>query len=282
MESKIFFVAHMCQGRLTPYIGDSHPTLSDRDPGYINPYYWVHDHPLSYRNNGSLDPSTHVYFMVVSWEIFYIENIEPLRSFIAICYSNSFKMQVSIFSLPLSVNTIPCHIYFKLIFGVRKILDPKIYEHPFLPVYHPRTKVYFYHFVPIKKRGPEGPKLRPMFNYDIRGLKIPKLLYIRMVYIRYSIRTWTNQDFYRHWWFCLAIIVSPFTLNGPKNLKHTRSRPVRVRVVNALTRGWGWKKLLQLGRVEQRKRTWRKPESFLFVCFSHAYKHVFLDESGVI
>ena len=57
MESKIFFVAHMCQGRLTPYIGDSHPTLSDRDPGYINPYYWVHDHPLSYRNNGSLDES---------------------------------------------------------------------------------------------------------------------------------------------------------------------------------------------------------------------------------
>ena len=27
--------------------------------GYINPYYWVDDHPLLYGNNGSLDPSTY-------------------------------------------------------------------------------------------------------------------------------------------------------------------------------------------------------------------------------
>ena len=26
--------------------------------GYINPYYWVDDHPLLYGINGSLDPST--------------------------------------------------------------------------------------------------------------------------------------------------------------------------------------------------------------------------------
>ena len=26
--------------------------------GYINPYYWVDDHPLLYGNNGSLDPGT--------------------------------------------------------------------------------------------------------------------------------------------------------------------------------------------------------------------------------
>ena len=26
---------------------------------YINPYYWVDDHPLLYGNNGSLDPGTH-------------------------------------------------------------------------------------------------------------------------------------------------------------------------------------------------------------------------------
>ena len=25
--------------------------------GYINPYNWIDDHPLSYGNNGSLDPS---------------------------------------------------------------------------------------------------------------------------------------------------------------------------------------------------------------------------------
>ena len=27
--------------------------------GYINPYYWVDDHPLLYGNNGSLDPGTY-------------------------------------------------------------------------------------------------------------------------------------------------------------------------------------------------------------------------------
>ena len=42
------------------YIGDGHPTFN-RNPynGYINPYYWVDDHPLLYGNNGSLDPSTY-------------------------------------------------------------------------------------------------------------------------------------------------------------------------------------------------------------------------------
>ena len=41
------------------YIGDGHPTFS-RNPynGYINPYYWVDDHPLLYGHNGSLDPGT--------------------------------------------------------------------------------------------------------------------------------------------------------------------------------------------------------------------------------
>ena len=29
---------------------------------YINPYYWVDDHPLLYGNNGSLDPSTNGWF----------------------------------------------------------------------------------------------------------------------------------------------------------------------------------------------------------------------------
>ena len=33
----------------------------NRNPytGYINPYYWVDDHPLLYGNNVSLDPGTH-------------------------------------------------------------------------------------------------------------------------------------------------------------------------------------------------------------------------------
>ena len=47
------------------YIGDGHPTFN-RNPynGYINPYYWVDDHPLLYGNNGSLDPGT---FVVGTW-----------------------------------------------------------------------------------------------------------------------------------------------------------------------------------------------------------------------
>ena len=48
-----------CQGHPTPYIVDGHPTFNDGNPfnGYINPYYWVDDHPLYYGNNGSLHPS---------------------------------------------------------------------------------------------------------------------------------------------------------------------------------------------------------------------------------
>ena len=46
------------------YIGDGHPTFN-KNPynGYINPYYWVDDHPLLYRNNGSLDPGTYTQYI---------------------------------------------------------------------------------------------------------------------------------------------------------------------------------------------------------------------------
>ena len=49
----------MCVMVKSRYIGDGHPTFN-RNPynGYINPYYWVDDHPLLYGNNGSLDPGT--------------------------------------------------------------------------------------------------------------------------------------------------------------------------------------------------------------------------------
>ena len=49
---------HMSQGLLVlgmviqPLIGNPYN-------GYINPYYWVDDHPLLYGNIGSLDPSTY-------------------------------------------------------------------------------------------------------------------------------------------------------------------------------------------------------------------------------
>ena len=34
------------------------PLIGNPYNGYINPYYWVDDHPRLYGNNGSLDPST--------------------------------------------------------------------------------------------------------------------------------------------------------------------------------------------------------------------------------
>ena len=52
----------MCHGQKSRFFGDGHPTFN-RNPynGYINPYYWVDDHPLLYGNNGSLDPGTNEY-----------------------------------------------------------------------------------------------------------------------------------------------------------------------------------------------------------------------------
>ena len=42
------------------YIGDGHPTFNrNLYNRYINPYYWIDDHPLLYGNNGSLGPGTH-------------------------------------------------------------------------------------------------------------------------------------------------------------------------------------------------------------------------------
>ena len=37
------------------------PLVGNPYNGYINPYYWVDDHPLLYGNNGSLDPGTYVF-----------------------------------------------------------------------------------------------------------------------------------------------------------------------------------------------------------------------------
>ena len=51
---------HVSQGRSTPCIGDKliQPLIGNPYNGYINPYYWVDDHPLLYGNNVSLDAST--------------------------------------------------------------------------------------------------------------------------------------------------------------------------------------------------------------------------------
>ena len=37
------------------------PSIGNPYNGYINPYYWVDDHPLLYGNNGSLGPSTCIF-----------------------------------------------------------------------------------------------------------------------------------------------------------------------------------------------------------------------------
>ena len=52
---------HMCHGQTSRFFGDGRPPTFNRNPynGYINPYYWVDDHPLLYGNNGSLDPGTY-------------------------------------------------------------------------------------------------------------------------------------------------------------------------------------------------------------------------------
>ena len=39
------------------------PLIGNPYSGYINPYYWVDDHPLLYGNHGSLDPGTYT-----SWQ----------------------------------------------------------------------------------------------------------------------------------------------------------------------------------------------------------------------
>ena len=40
-------------------MGNLQPLIGNPYNGYINPYYWVDDHPLLYGNIGSLDPSTY-------------------------------------------------------------------------------------------------------------------------------------------------------------------------------------------------------------------------------
>ena len=67
---------NICAMVKSRYIGDGHPTFN-RNPynGYINPYYWVDDHPLLYGTIGSLDPSTYIYIHI-SWS-YQFQTIHP-------------------------------------------------------------------------------------------------------------------------------------------------------------------------------------------------------------
>ena len=54
--------SYMCQGLsqlLVLGMGNLQPLIGNPYNGYINPYYWVDDPPLSYGNNGSLDTGTY-------------------------------------------------------------------------------------------------------------------------------------------------------------------------------------------------------------------------------
>ena len=74
-------LVHICAMVKSRCIGDGHP-IFNRNPynGYINPYYWVDDHPLLYRNNGSLDPGTYdfVLFLCLAIKIRKINGTIPI------------------------------------------------------------------------------------------------------------------------------------------------------------------------------------------------------------
>ena len=58
MCAMVKVVAILGMGDLQPLIGNPYNGY------YINPYYWVDDHPLLYGNNGSLDPGTCIGLLV--------------------------------------------------------------------------------------------------------------------------------------------------------------------------------------------------------------------------
>ncbi len=62
------YIPYICQGLNSlslPMLGMViPPSIGNLYNGYINPYYWVDDHPLLYGNNGSLDPGTYICIIV--------------------------------------------------------------------------------------------------------------------------------------------------------------------------------------------------------------------------
>ncbi len=63
-------------------MGNLQPLIGNPYKGYINPYYWVDDHPLLYGNIGSLDPSTHGNGL----SPFSIGNTSSIRVHVPACY----------------------------------------------------------------------------------------------------------------------------------------------------------------------------------------------------
>ena len=61
------------------------PLIGNPYNGYINPYYWVDDHPLLYGNNGSLDPGTNKYLLRFSrWFAWYVLGVQSYRTSVSV------------------------------------------------------------------------------------------------------------------------------------------------------------------------------------------------------
>ena len=69
----MYIYIYICAMVKSRYVGDGHPTFNrNRYNGYINPYYWVDDHPLLYGNNGSLDPGTCIHLNTLELHLYSI------------------------------------------------------------------------------------------------------------------------------------------------------------------------------------------------------------------
>ena len=83
--------SQMCHGQKSLYWGWS--STLNRNPynGYINPYYWVDDHPLLYGNHGSLDPSTNEFTLLTRETL---RNLFLLSQLIHHRLSGQFRSQI--------------------------------------------------------------------------------------------------------------------------------------------------------------------------------------------
>ena len=59
------------------------PLIGNPYNGYINPYYWVDDHPLLYGNNGSLDPGTYAILPTKTWCTIFRETHQIYHRFVS-------------------------------------------------------------------------------------------------------------------------------------------------------------------------------------------------------
>ena len=85
------------------------PLIGNPYDGYINPYYWVDDHPLFYGNNGSLDPGSseklHLFFpkktvivifsSLLTWPSFLSTKNKTFKKKLPICWCHNSPLKDS-------------------------------------------------------------------------------------------------------------------------------------------------------------------------------------------